>query len=555
MERVYCGGWLTKLENLKFINVQVRTIHRWDWDLVYDDVDGSLTDEQNAVVVYNNNFTMNKPTCHTDSRFINGTVCTDTKQWIRFAFNELQPDLVLRANITNMNGQVASTIKYAKRLTHLFGFMSALEANQEYLIEFDEALYPTNVSYSAGVYNIEPASWIIIKHRMWKKPDRVYFGTRLQIESFVPLTPAMDTGTWYWHNSTQMLSFILNNNINTAPFVDYQILLDAHVCRYAGCVLPVQPAYRLPVTERPPNALFWSNVETWAFAEPGWGGHVESRRAARSYQLPQEGESVKIPDGRYVVVDCPIPKLKYLQIEGILEFDNGLNHTVSAELIFINGGQLIIGWEKDPMLNDVDIILRGTKQSLNFYLPNGINNIGGKGIGVYGGLDLHGQPREPSWTTLSASALKNSSQISLSVPVDWKVGELVVIGSTSYHPNQTEILQIVDKSNDNTSITFNTSLKYDHMSYGETYPNGQSYRIAAPVGLLSRNIRIVGEQYPNQFSDLYGSRILVSDYSNIDSDLKPVFYKGYARISNVEFDLFGQFSRGDSDDYKYGILF
>lgn len=540
---------------MKFINVEKRAIVRWDWDLIYDDVDGSLTDESNAVVVYNNNFTMSNPNCRLDSRFINGTVCTNSKKWIRFAFNELKPDLVLRANITNFNGQMASTVKYDKRLTHTFGFMSSLEANQEYLIEFDQALYPTNVSYSAGIYNIEPSDWIVIKHRMWKKPDRVYFGNNLQIESFVPLTPDMDTGRWHWNNSTQMLSYILSNNKNVMPFLDYQIKFDAHVCRFVGCEPPVQPGYRLPVKERPPNALFWSNVETWAFAEPGWGGHVESRINGRAYQLPQEGDSVKIPDGRFVVVDCPIPKLKYLQIEGVLEFDNGLNHTLNVELIFINGGQLIIGWENKPIMTNVDIILRGSKDSLNFYLPDGISNIGGKGIGVYGGLDLHGRPRTPSWTTLSNSALNNTNQINLSVPVDWQIGELVVIGSTSYHPNQTEIVQIISKSSDNRTITFNTSLKYDHLSYGENFPNGESYRIAAPVGLLSRNIRIIGEEYPNQFNDLYGTRTLVSDYSKFDSDGSPVFYKGYARISNVEFELFGQFSRGDSDDYKYGILF
>ena len=523
--------------------------------MIYDDLDGSLTDETDSVVVYNNNFTKNNPNCHVDSRFENGIVCKNSKSWIRFSFNNLQPNLVLRTNITNMNGQTATTNRNAKRLTHLIGFMSALEANQEYLVDFDQALYPTNISYSAGFYNFEPGNWIIINHRMSRKPDRVLFGNNVQTESFVPLTPSLDSGRWYWHNATQTLSYILSNNKNVEPFIDHQVFFDAHVCRYVGCQPPIQPGYRLPVKERPINALFWSDVETWAFAEPGWGGHGGSRRTGRTYQLPQEGDSVKIPDGRYVVVDCPIPKLKNLQIEGILEFDNGLNHTLNAELIFINGGQLIIGWENDPILNNVDIILRGTKDSINFYLPDGFSNIGGKGIGVFGGLDLHGQPRVPSWTTLSTSARKETNQINLNVPVDWREGELIVIGSTSYHPNQTEIFEIVSKSNDGKTLTLNATLKFDHLSYGETYPNGEWYTIAAPVGLLSRNIRIIGEAYPEQFADLYGTRTLVSDYSALNSEGNPVFYKGYARLSNVEFDLFGQFSRSSSDDKKLGILF
>jgi hypothetical protein len=72
--------------------------------------------------------------------------------------------------------------------------------------------------------------------------------------------------------------------------------------------------------------------------------------------------------------------------------------------------------------------------------------------------------------------------------------------------------------------------------------------------LLTRNVKIIGDQYPNQEADLYGFRIIVSDYSIIVDD-RNVFYKGYARISNVEFNRPGQFSLDAGDDSKYGILF
>ncbi|CAF0814130.1 unnamed protein product, partial [Brachionus calyciflorus] len=551
---VACGGWVNKFKDLKFINVQTRTLHRWDWDLVYDDLDGSLTGSTNNVVVYNNNFTANNPNCTTDSRFINGTICKNTKGWIRFAYNNLDPSNVARTNVTNYAGQMATTPKLLKRLTHKLGFMTVLEANQEYLFEFDDALYPTNVSYSSGFYNVEVGKWIIIKHRLWKKPDRVYFGSALQLESFIPLTNSMQTGSWHWDNTTQFLSYIINNK-NIAPFADYDVQFNAYVCRYVGCEPPIPPGFKLPVTERPANALFWSNIATWSFAEPGWGGYVGTKAAGASYELPRDGQSVKIPDGKYVVVDTKLPILKYLQIEGVLEFDNGLNHTLNAEMIFINGGQLIIGWEKDPILNNVEIILRGRKDSLNFQLPDGMSKIGGKGIGVYGGLDLHGKPRIPAWTTLANTTNIGSNKLVLSEPVDWEKDELISIGSTSYHPNQTEVFRIVAKSSDNKTLTLNSTVKYDHLAYEESYPNGQFYRIAAPVGLLTRNIKIIGEAYDTQYADLYGTRTIVSDYSTVNSDGLPTLYKGYARLSDVEFDGSGQYSRNDGDDYKYGILF
>jgi hypothetical protein len=335
----------------------------------------------------------------------------NSTSWIRFAFNNLKPDLVNQVNITDFRNKTASTEKRAKRLTHKNGFMSALPANAQYYVEFEDALYPTNVSYDAGVYNVELNKYIIIEHKLFKKPDRVYIGNNLLNEKLLPLNASSSTGDWYWDNSTQGFTFILSNN-QTAPFVDYDLTgFQVYSCRYVGCVPPTQPSDRLPVTSRPPSALFWSHVDTWSFLPVA--------------ALPQDGDSVLIPDGKYVVVDCALPKLKTLQIDGILEFDNGLNHTLQVDMIFINGGQLIIGWEKNPMLNNVEISLTGQKDSLDFTLPDGFSSVGGKGIGVFGGLDLHGRPRYPPWTQLAANSMAGSTTITLKQPVDWEPSILI----------------------------------------------------------------------------------------------------------------------------------
>lgn len=433
---------------------------------------------------------------------------------------------------------MATIPKLAKRLTHLKGFMAAMEANQDYLVEYDEALYPTNVSYDSVLYNIEPNNYIIIKHRLSHKPDKVYFGATLQNESSIPLDSKSNSGDWHWSNDSQILSYVISNMAGQKPFIDYEVNLKAFKCRYAGCNPPAQPGFRLPLKSRPADALFWCNKTTWPTGE-----------------LPKDNEIVTIPDGMFIVVDCPLPIFKYLKIEGYLELDNSINHTLVAELIFINGGQLIVGWEDKPIQTNVEIRLMGEKGSLDFYLPDGFNTIGGKGIGVYGGLDLHGLPRYPPWTTLESTAASGSNTITLTDPVDWQVGELIVLSPTSYSPQQTEVFKIIAKTANNKTLTLNASLNYDHVAFTENYTSGESYRVAAGVGLLSRNIKVIGAEYANQFSDLYGSRIIVSDYSTIGSDGSPVLYKGYARVSNVEFDHFGQFSRSGGDDYKYGILF
>ena len=131
-----------------------------------------------------------------------------------------------------------------------------------------------------------------------------------------------------------------------------------------------------------------------------------------------------------------------LKIEGILEFDDSIDHYLEVEMIFINGGQLIIGWESNPMKKDVKIVLTGKKSSLNFMLPDGFSLIGGKGIGVYGGLDIHGVAKNVSWTYLNETVHVGSNLINLAVPVDWNIGDEIMITTTTYIANQNEIFKI-----------------------------------------------------------------------------------------------------------------
>ena len=64
---------------------------------------------------------------------------------------------------------------------------------------------------------------------------------------------------------------------------------------------------------------------------------------------------------------------------------------------------------------------------------------GNKVIAVHGGVfDVHGKKRVPTWTTLSETAAKAANQIKLREPVDWVIGEEIVIAPTSYNMNESE---------------------------------------------------------------------------------------------------------------------
>ena len=50
---------------------------------------------------------------------------------------------------------------------------------------------------------------------------------------------------------------------------------------------------------------------------------------------------------------------------------------------------------------------------------------------------------------------------------------------------------------------------------------GMSYEIKAEVGLLSRNIRIIGADYNDMFSESFGARVIVGMQTELDENGDP----------------------------------
>lgn len=247
-----------------------------------------------------------------------------------------------------------------------------------------------------------------------------------------------------------------------------------------------------------------------------------------------------------------IPRFNTLTIKGVLEFVSGYDYRLEANQIIIKCGQLIAGWENEPMLSKLDIVLGvNTKLQTSDFIEK---KVGHKGIGVFGYLDLHGKPREVVWTYLNETADRGSEIISLVDPVDWQVGEEIVITTTSFSAEQTEVKRIVDISEDNMTLTLNTSLEHAHLSFSESfYGTNKDYMIRAAVGLLSRNIRISGREESSDIAQLYGTRMLVWGYGERDGHVITI-HRGEARLSNVEMRRPGHYNV-DENNLKYGILF
>jgi hypothetical protein len=181
--------------------------------------------------------------------------------------------------------------------------------------------------------------------------------------------------------------------------------------------------------------------------------------------------------------------------------------------------------------------------------------MGPKVIGVLGGLDLHGLPRDVTWTRLGSTAASGQNTIVLSEPVDWLVGDEIIVTTTDTSIGHTERHTIANISSNQTTITTVAALAYTHIVIYEVFANGEVVHIAGAVGLLTHNVRVINR---SPASDLFGFRVLVTDYAiniwdPIGAQYLYTYYKGYARISNTQFIGYGQFVDAADDDLREGI--
>jgi hypothetical protein len=172
-----------------------------------------------------------------------------------------------------------------------------------------------------------------------------------------------------------------------------------------------------------------------------------------------------------------------------------------------------------------------------------------------GGLDLHGLPHNVTWTRLSATAASGQNTILLSKPVDWLVGDEIIVTTTDTSIAHTERHTIANVSSNQTTITTVAALAYTHIVIYEAFANGEVLNIAGAVGLLTRNVRVINL---SPASDLFGFRILITDYAtniwdSIGLEYIYTYYKGFARVSNTHFIGYGQFVDAPNEDLREGI--
>ena len=82
--------------------------------------------------------------------------------------------------------------------------------------------------------------------------------------------------------------------------------------------------------------------------------------------------------------------------------------------------------------------------------------------GVFGGLDLHGKKRTVYWTQLAATVSPGDKNLTVVDQTDWKVGDEIVVATTSYEAWQTETF-VIEAVTDASTFQINGSFAFKHI--------------------------------------------------------------------------------------------
>ena len=431
---------------MAFNNVRYRATQQWAWNNVLRDLDGTLTglplkDSQQLNVVYKDDMAMNNPSCQTTENFNKGMLCYTDGSWIRFGFKADGEYTYFE----DMRGSVIKSPKMMLRLTHGNGMMVDLQSNQEYLMYENALVSITNISYSGALYYVYPNEYLIFKHRLAMKPDRVEINGRHNSMSNGTLSIENISGDWTWDEESMEVSYIVINK-NGSPR-DIGVAANIFKCFYDDCITPVIEDKEIVMADKGNATKVYASEIQWSFDENNMTDFT-------------------VDPSMFLIVDAKLPKFKTLKVEGFLEFSNNLSHVFEVQdLSLVNGAELIIGSEEEPFSTDIEIKLSGayspisTRRSKRSTIPRSLTM--GKIRADKAGISIHGEKRTVSWTELSETANASQSLLRLIKPVDWKSNETIIITTTINNP-QDEILTILRVEDGGKTIVLKEKLVYKH---------------------------------------------------------------------------------------------
>ncbi|MEL6574112.1 MAG: G8 domain-containing protein [Pseudomonadota bacterium] len=261
-----------------------------------------------------------------------------------------------------------------------------------------------------------------------------------------------------------------------------------------------------------------------------------------------------VPKGVTLLIDEDVT-LKGIVGQGTVAAHDSSDMAVRSDWIaIVDGGHFQVGSEANPFEHDFNLTLTGDNPNqtvdISSIMAQAGHPLSGAPIlltkqdsflmvmGADSRLDLHGaDAAKESWTQLKETAERGDTSITLSGSTSWEVGDVIVIAPTDFDQDEAEQRVVTAVSEDGRTISFERPLDFMHYGQIETYndPDGDLHTLdmRAEVGLLSRNVRIVGDVNfdPNKLvteqNDTFGGHTMVMNGAEM-------------YISGTEFAFMGQ---------------
>ncbi|ELK28746.1 Fibrocystin [Myotis davidii] len=507
------GGFTVKTNQLKFTNSPSVVAFPFPHAAILEDLDGSLSGKNGSHILAS--METLSDSCLVSARFsqiVPGSVCGEGVFFHRMSIGLTNaPDVSYDLTLTDSRNKTTTVNYVHDTLSNPDGWMALLLDQETYSLRFEtpwtnRSLQGIYSMYSATFDNFAPGNYLRLVHTVpWPSPD-ILIRCGSQVGRSLPSlpSPGKDQGCdWFFSSQLRQLTYLVSGEGQVQVIVQ---------------VKEGVPPTISATTSVPESALKWSLPESWTGIEEGWGGH--------NHTIPGPGDDVLILPNRTVLVDTDLPFLKGLYVVGTLEFPVDRSNVLSVACMVIAGGELKVGTLEKPLQKEQKLlILLRASEGVFCDRFNGIHIDPGT-IGVYGKLQLHSAYPKKPWTWLGADIASGNERIIVEDAVDWRPHDKIVLGSSSYEPHEAEVLTVKEVKGHHVRIQ--ERLKHRHIGSVHVLEDGPSIRLAAAVGLLTRNIQI-------QSDTLCRGRLLVGSFRKSSREE----FSGVLQLLNVEIQNFG----------------
>ncbi|XP_054992667.1 fibrocystin [Sorex araneus] len=464
------GGFTVITRQLKIINSSNLVAFPFPHAAILEDLDGSLSGINRSHILAS--METLSTSCLFDASFsqiVRGSVCGEEVLFHRMSIglvNALSVSYDL--TITDSRNKT-TTVNYVNNtLSNHYGWMALLLDQETYLLQFKIPSVNGCLQYSATFDNFDPGSFLLLSHPIpWSDADiLIKCGSRVgRCLPSLP-SPGQDQGCdWFFNRQLRQLTYLVSGEGQV------QVLLQVKE--------GVSPTISAS-TSVAESTFKWSLPETWAGVEEGWGGYNQT--------VPGPGDDVLILPNRTVLVNTEPPFLRGLYVMGTLEFPVDRSNTLSVACLVIAGGELKVGTSENPLEKEQKLLIHlRASEGIVCDRFSGIHIEAGT-IGVYGKLQLCSDYTMKPWTQLGTDIASGNERIILEDTVDWQPQDKIVLSSSSYEPQEAEVLTV--KQVKGHHIWIHERLKYRHIGSVHVTEDGRTLRLAAQVGLLTRNIQI-----------------------------------------------------------------